>query len=200
MPGLSYFIDEDDLHVLIDRLNADTEIAFIVPDGPLGPENRGHRLLWRLGSDMGHRQRWRAVQTVDGLRDGRHSLWHVPAGPLPLLKPGREGPLVRPPDPPIPDPWAGWTEERSGAEPEAPYFGPGCHATISLQLWTRHRPYTQAERAALTAPISWWTEGHDFLAASDLGWTGSYFRPAPSQTRRWWNRMKAWVGRSRSAT
>jgi hypothetical protein len=106
MPALSFFVDENDLSILLDRLNADAQIAFIVPQGPLGPREPGPALLWRVGAGVGHRQRWRAVQTVDGLRDGRQCLWHVPAGPLPLLKAGREGPLVRT-DPPVPDPWAG---------------------------------------------------------------------------------------------
>ena len=39
MPSLSFFVDEHDLCFLLDRLNADPEIAFIVPDDPLGPES-----------------------------------------------------------------------------------------------------------------------------------------------------------------
>ena len=31
--GVSFFIDEQDVSLLLDRLNADPEIAFIVPDG-----------------------------------------------------------------------------------------------------------------------------------------------------------------------
>jgi hypothetical protein len=38
MPSLSFFIDERDIELLVDRLNADPEIAFIVPEGL--PENR----------------------------------------------------------------------------------------------------------------------------------------------------------------
>src|ERR1700746_615520 len=39
MPSLSFFVDEHDLCLLLGRLNADPEIALIVPDDPLGPES-----------------------------------------------------------------------------------------------------------------------------------------------------------------
>src|SRR5215468_2504412 len=39
--SLSFFADEQDARSLLDRLNADPEIAFIVPDGPrFPPPNR----------------------------------------------------------------------------------------------------------------------------------------------------------------
>jgi len=40
MPSLSFFIDEHDLRLLLDRLNADPEIAFIVPEVVHESENR----------------------------------------------------------------------------------------------------------------------------------------------------------------
>jgi hypothetical protein len=39
------------------------------------------------------------------------------------------------------------------------------------------------------------TRDHEFLAASDVEWTGGHFRTAPGQTTRWWNRLKAWMRR-----
>jgi hypothetical protein len=193
MPALSFFVDEHDIHMLIKRLNADPEIAYIVPDGRLGAERNG--VLWSLGLHTRPRQRWRAVQAVEGLADGCHFLWHVPAGPLPLFKARRVAPLARPPDPPVPDPFAGWLEEQPGPDPKAPYFGPGCHPVMWIDLWTRHRPYTEAELGTLPVTVSWWTHGHDVLPASTLSWTGGHFRPAPAQTQRWWNRMRTWLGR-----
>jgi hypothetical protein len=99
MPSLSFFVDEHDLCLLLDRLNADPEIAFIVPDDPLGPESKKpdqtprhspvfhvHRVRdGDLEVEMGRspRQRWKAVRVVDTLNDGEHSLWHVPAGRCP---------------------------------------------------------------------------------------------------------------------
>ena len=208
MPSLSFFVDEHDLHLLLDRLNADPEIAFIVPDDPGAPGNskqdhpssslrpafhflvRGPEV--QMQEVPRHFQRWKAVRAVDALEDGQHSLWHVPAGPLPLIKIdagprpliGPEGPQ----DPPIPDPWTGWTGP--------PGFGPGCHPWIRLELWTRHRPYTQQERAALPELNAFWLNQDNMLVVSGFEWTGSHFRSAPPQTQRWWNRMKGWVDRT----
>jgi hypothetical protein len=208
MPSLSFFIDEHDLHLLLDRLNADPDIAFIVPDDTGGPKDgkQDHRSsAWRptfrvlvqdreptLQMNSPHFQRWKAVRAVDALKDGHHSLWHVPAGPLPLIRMDAEPrPLIGPEGPqypPIPDPWTGW------AGP--PGFGSGCHPWIRLELWTRHRPYTQEERTTLPELNAFWLNQDDKLVVSGFEWTGSHFRPAPLQTRRWWNRMKGWVDRA----
>jgi hypothetical protein len=182
MPEISFFLDEHDTRLLLDRLNADQEIAFIVPDGPT-PVAHGIARIIAPTSHVGA-QRWRAVRAVEALEDGDHSLWHVPAGPLPLI-PVPSGGVVGRPYPPIPDPWAGWTAP--------PGFGPGCHPWIRLEVWTRHRSYTQQERAALRELISFWMEEHDQLVVSGFQWTGGHFSPAPPQTQQWWNRMRRWV-------
>src|ERR1700741_2306288 len=99
MPSLSFFVDQQDLRLLLDRLNGDPEIAFVVADHPLedGEQSRpsnswkpAFRVLMggsepELRAAPLHLQRWRAVRAVDALKDGHHSLWHVPAGPLPLI-------------------------------------------------------------------------------------------------------------------
>jgi hypothetical protein len=203
MPAISFFADGRDANILVDRLNADPEIAFIVPDGPLDPEEAyANRLRASVGDrteatfygpfgivDDGYRQRWKAVRTVEGLKDGNHGLWHIPAGPLPLLA---EGGSARG----IPDPWAGWTEQWPGADPTTPYFGPGHAAHIRLELWTRHRPYSDEENASLPMRISYWDREQDIFVASDFQWIGGHYSPPPPQTRRWWDRLKAWFGRS----
>ena len=208
MPSLSFFLDENDLHLLLGRLNADPEIAFIVPDRPARPRNGkpdpppgswqpAFRISLQgvspeLQGVPAAIERWKAVRAVDTLVDGHHSLWHVPAGPLPLVDtdPGPR-PLIGPAGPqypPIPDPWTGWTGP--------PSFGSGCHPWSRFELWTRHRPYTPEERATLHELISFWLDHDDLLAVSGFQWTGSYFRPAPPQTQKWWNRMKGWVDRT----
>lgn len=209
MPSLSFFIDDRDLRLLLDRLNSDPEIAFVVPDRPMDAAvakqgqpcsslpptfriNMVQGMEPKLQFEQAQLQQWKAVRTVDSMADGHHSLWHVPAGPLPLIKRdagpmpliGPEGPAY----PPIPDPWAGWTGP--------PGFGPGCHPWIRLELWTRHHPYTQQERAVLRELNAFWLNQDDLLVVSDFEWTGSHFRPAPPQTQRWWNRMKRWVDRT----
>lgn len=203
MPSLSFFVDEQDICLLLDRLNADPEIAFIVPDGL--PENKqteprlGPAFFvddGKLKGEVESPRLWKAVRTADALTDGLHSLWHVPAGPLPLIEVKKDpmplmpliGPSSPPLYPPIPDPWSGWI----GTD----QFGPGCLPWIRLEVWTRHRPYTQLERATLHARIAFWLDEDDLLVVSDFQWTGSHFRPAPPQTQRWWNRMKGWIDRN----
>jgi hypothetical protein len=201
MPSLSFFIDELDSSLLLERLNADPEIAFIIPDGWARPQSgnadqstNSPRPAFDVCVGVGEvnlelerpeDSRWKAVQIVDALSDGLNSLWHIPAGPLPLIK--MDSALVPLPlqYPPIPDPWAGWTGP--------PGFGTGCHSWIRLALWTRHRPYTEQERASLRELNAFWLDKEDMLVVSDFQWTGNHFRPAPPQTHRWWNRMKRWV-------
>jgi len=201
--GFSFFADKKDAPVLIDWLNADPDLAVIVADGPRAPKITPELLLKLLleklrpdgdgkgvtimgRPDTGHRQRWRAVRGTKSLQDGEHILWYVPAGPLPLLRTDPNAP-----DATIPDPWAGWTEERPGADADMPYFGPSHRAVIRLSLWTRHRPYTPDELATLDETISYWTEGHDVLVASDFQWGGG-----SDATRQWWSRLEAWLSRA----
>jgi hypothetical protein len=211
MPALSFFADGRDLNLLLDRLNADPEIAFIIPDGPLDPEVAlSNRLQAAMEGrteavfylpynipDDGYRQRWKAVRTVDHLNDGNHSLWHVPAGALPLLTyDGRERT--------IPDPWAGWTEQSPAADRTTPYFGPAHSAEIRLTLWTRYRRYSEEEKDSLPVLNASWDD-EDVLVRSDVQWVGSRYasfeslcsngRP-PAATKRWWNRLRAWFARS----
>jgi hypothetical protein len=201
---MSFFADENDRSLIVERLNADPEIAFIVPDGPLSPEEAvANRYAISPDTrfdpfglrDDGYRQEWKAVKTVHHLPDGRHSLWHLPAGPLPMLPDYTKTgvPIGGPPDPAVPDPWGGWTEQ--GPACGRPNFGPGCHAEISLELWTRHRPYSDFERARLRCIDARWAES-DLLAASGFGWTGGYFSPAPAATDRWWKQSRAWIDRT----
>lgn len=204
MPSLSFFIDEHDSSLLRDRLNADHEIAFIVPDGwaraqsgnAHPPTNSPHP-AFQVGVGGGEvnqemerseNSRWKAVDAVDALSDGLNSLWHIPAGPLPMIKTDSALVPLAPQYPPIPDPWAGWTGPAG--------FGPGCHPWIRLELRTRHRPYTEQELATLHERNAFWLGKDDMLAVSGFQWTGSHFRPAPPQTHRWWNRMKRWVDRN----
>lgn len=102
------------------------------------------------------------------------------------------GPLVRPLDPPILDPWKGWTAS-GGMLDTQPYFGPGCHAQIRLELFTRYAPYTDAERNSLPVLVSYWAQGRQFLASSCFQWTGGHFGAAPPETTRWWRRLKTWI-------
>jgi hypothetical protein len=198
MPSLPFFADARDAKTLVDWLNSDPEIAFLVPDDPPDPQaayvDRVRALLgaateaadlypcFTLG-DACVRQRWKAVRTVVQLRDGKHSLWHVPSGPPPL--PGGIGP-----EPTSPDPWSGWTDHRPGADPNLPNLVPGHPAEIYLELWTRHRPYSRAERASLPALHYYWTKEEELLVVSSFGWVGDQSNPAPSTAWSWWRRLE----------
>lgn len=146
------YVDEEDVALLRERMNADPEIAFIVRDGP---------------------GRWKAVWQIDDPH-GKTMLWHVPGGPLPLLHRQGEDTFIE-------DPFAGWQELRPGFDNSMPYFGVGWPATICMSIW---------------AP-GWRNLPKDFLMMSDFGWYGRLSsQPPPESTRRWWNRLKAWVKRN----
>jgi hypothetical protein len=201
MPSLSFFADERDAIPLLKWLNDDPEIAFIVPDGPADPrEAYVSGVRRQLGatteaaalypsfllSDTFSQQRWKAVRTVARLRDGKHCLWHVPSGPLPLPLDCRMGQAVA-------DAWSGWVESRPASDPTMPHFVPGHPAEIYLELWTRHRSYSAAERASLPMLVSYWTGEQDILVLSTFGWVGDYCGPAPQTAWNWWQGLEAWM-------
>jgi hypothetical protein len=195
--ALSFFADEKDAGILLRRLNADPEIAFIVHDGPLMPspqvnmpalpdagEGRARYYLTIAACPMGEVgfwQRWRVVRPVNELKDGEHILWHIAAGPLATY------PASLHEMQPIPDPWGGWTSEHPACQP-----GVMPPATIRLSLLTRHAMYTPQERASQQELVSWWLDG-DLLAASDFQWTGASLQPdGAEKTGHWMASLQAW--------
>jgi hypothetical protein len=111
MPWIPLYADEEDFRVVLDHLNQDEDVAFVLSDGL---------------------RCWRATHTIpqlDGIR--RICLWHVPSGDLPLLHPHPSKTVDS-----IQDPWSGWTELRTGADSTCPYFGAG-HPGV---IWLNHRP------------------------------------------------------------
>jgi hypothetical protein len=195
---LSFFADEQDAHILLDRLNADPEIAFIVPNGarlpppreliptlpPIGDRRRAVMVASMDSCSLeGYWQRWRAVRPVDRLNDGEHILWHISAGPL-VRDIGRD---LRP----IADPWVGWMSERPVCAPDLMSA-----ATIRLTLETRHAAYTAEERASRRAVNAFWIKG-DRLVASDFQWSGASLQPGGSlQTARWVAGLEDWFSRN----
>lgn len=150
MPWLPMYLTDPDATVLIDILVQDPEIAFLVSDGP---------------------KRWRAVKDVVASEIDKVALWHVPSGPLPLLASAFEDP-----DQHVQDPWLGWTEERTGADPDRPYFGAGHPGIIWLNLCTS--PKDQGSCCGL----------------SSFSWIGNHYRiigsPAMPSTEAWWKSLR----------
>lgn len=168
MPFLSFFADEQDAEILLNWLNAEHEIAFIVQDQ----------------TQTGWQRKWKAVHTIDWFTAEKYSLWHVPTGLLPLNAGGSQT---------ISDPWEGWIEQRPGADSRTSYFGSGHPAEIRLELWLRHKPYTNTERATLRNRVSWYIGDTDLLPISGFEWIGDRNGKAPTQTWQWWRQLTTWV-------
>lgn len=153
MPWIPLYLYENDSSALVDWLNNEQEIAFIV----------------RVG-ESGRHHSWKAVGRVESLPDGKHLLWHVSGGPLPL--PAADW---RDPGDIIADPWAGWTERRAGAEPGVPWLGnPANVFSLDLHAGTPGK-----------------------VGMSAFGWIGQRYRSlgnaALPSTERWWRRLRTWV-------
>jgi hypothetical protein len=199
--SLSFFADEQDVRILLDRLNADPEIAFIMPDGPRfpppdrpmpasPPSGDRPRTTYVLSVSFcdsdDYWQRWRAARPVAGIDDGKHILWHISAGPL-VNSDGFLRNELRP----ILDPWSGWSSERPLCQPNVMP-----HATIRLDLQTRTAAYTSEERATLRRLISYWLDG-DRLVASDFQWSAASLEPGGGfKTVKWVTGLEDWFSRN----
>lgn len=163
MPSIPFYCAPSDLPALLDLFGDD--IAFIIADGD---------------------RRWRAVSVAGSGHlpcDGtRTALWHVPSGPLPLM--GAE--IIKPnglpdvePTRDILDPWSGWTEARTGANPSVPYFGAGHGGVFWLDLaMTGREPGSQCGQ-------------------SSLGWIGKrYPDGAPQVTVDRWARLRRQIAKA----
>ena len=170
MPWLPLYATPADLDMVIQWLNEDDEIAFVMPDGP---------------------ERWIARKAISCIDRARYCLWHVPSGPLPLL--GDGGAVIRevrgwlatrmgipmPSRSPrrhvddwIADPWKGWRGS-IGANPTQPYFG--SHPGI---IWFN---------AAIQAE-------EQVVPMSGFEWIGNRYKPlgrgATRATEEWWRRLR----------
>lgn len=154
MPWLPMYLTDDDVPQLVSLLGDD--VAFILTDGP---------------------GRWRAVREPGTPLTERTCIWHIASGPLPLLRADRDLP-----DGEVRDPWLGWVEEQTGADPNTPYFGSGHPGVVWLNLRLSGREPASA------------------CGMSSLEWIGDHYailgRSAPEPTRKWWNRVRRKVGKA----
>ena len=157
MPWLPFYASDADLDTVRGHVNAADDLAYLVACGP---------------------GQWKAVGSLASVECGRYGLWHVPSGPLPLLKPGDGTPGE------ITNPFAGWSELRPGAHPSTPYFGVGHPGVFWLNL-----------RAGGISPHS-----TPLVGLSSFEWIGNHYRPIGSAaspgTEASWKMLRRWVAKS----
>lgn len=152
MPWIPLYLFDSDFDILLKIFNEDSEIAFIVSTGE---------------------RQWKAMQSLPSFTEKCYNLWHVPSGPLPLPGENAFDPVGE-----VVDPWHGWTERRSLADPATPWFGPGAVGVITLEI-ARGDEKT--------------------VGMSCFGWIGNHWAvigiSADKATERWWKRLRATIKR-----
>ena len=149
LPWLPLYLAYDDLTLISNWLSADEDIALITSTGP---------------------SEWKAVSNFDITVTGKYCLYHKRSGGLPLLpKTGNSAPEI------IQNPSDGWREQRSGANPNLPYFGAG------------------------TPSVFWFNvrmEENGVIGLSSFEWIGNHYsiigNSAPELAKKWWNKLKRW--------
>lgn len=155
MGWIPLYATAEDLDAVRQWLNAEPEIVWLVADGP---------------------ERWIARPSVEVLTQPLTTLWHVPAGPLPLELTNGKLPVTF-----VDDPWRGWRERHAAANPSTPYFG----VFFTGAIWFHVQP--------------WSTRIDGALGLSSFEWIGNHYRvlghAAHPRTERWWQRMRRWVAK-----
>jgi len=108
MAWIPIYLNKSDEKELLNLLNQEDEIAFLISNG----ENR-----------------WKAVRSLDDFPNSRIVLWHIPSGKLPLLNSDDQEEWIN-------EPFLGWTEKRTGNDVSNPYFGAGWPGVIHLNIRT----------------------------------------------------------------
>ena len=155
MPWLPMYLTSDDVPLLVDLLSKDAEIAFLISDGP---------------------KRWRAVKEASGSLAGCFALWHIPSGPLPLLGATENNSTEL-----VENPWAGWREKLSGADPKTPFFGAGHPGVI---WWNLHPAGSDANSVCGLSSFEWIGNRYQVLGFG-----------AKPETERWWKSLRRRVQR-----
>jgi hypothetical protein len=155
MPWLPIYAAEKDYSEILEHLNQSNEIAFIVSIGA---------------------GKWVAVDSIKEFNPGRHCIWHVPSGPLPLFK-GVDEKSEQ-----IINPFDGWKEIKAGANSSTPYFGAGHPGVIWLNV-----------RSHQTDKLS----GIITIGLSSFEWIGNHYKaigsPANPETEKFWKSLGRWV-------
>lgn len=183
--GIKFYATRDDLLPLLNRLNEDSEIAFLMPDGDT---------------------RWKAVQQISTFREGKHYLWHLPSGPLYYERPPHLPSQLREMYKSIPDPWTGWDDqllpERYQETLNPIYMGAYWKGWIQVPSRTKEDVLVKPN-LPITPSILIFTIQHGTYSVDealpfehDIFWRANYFRligsPAHPETEKWWARFKRW--------
>lgn len=159
MPEMILYITRSDSGVLLDWLNDEEPIAWIIKSGQSGLDYR-----------------WRAVDRLEALAPGEYCLWHKATGPLNI--PSGDPEVA---DALVGDPYSGWSQRLDSADAETPWFGsnlPGPYAfrfrpsgraaTDSIGRsgfsWLADR-YRPIGLPAVPAARSWWRRLGRFVKA-----------------------------------
>lgn len=137
MAWLPMYLLREDITSLNNWLNEEDEIAFIVAVDKKKWKAVKNR---NIENDLGSQTMGFFNQKIPNYVE--YCLWHISSGSLPLVPPNTDGVSLRLKredwviKEKIVDPWKGWTEIRSGANPNLPYFEshPGIlHLRINVQ-------------------------------------------------------------------
>ena len=154
MPWLPMYLNSKDKTLLIDWLDNEDDIAEIISNG---------------------KKCWIATNRIDFTLSKRYCLWHNKSGHLPLLKSGKNIFGKEKSDGIIKNPYDGWEEQRTGANPTFPYFGSGHTGIFWLNL----------------------NEKKETLSLDSFEWIGNHYSilgdKAPEVTMKWWQRLRRFV-------
>ena len=167
MAWLPLYADANDIALVVEILNADPDIAFIIKDS--APDEKPLR--------------WKAVREwPDAITTSINiAFWHTPSGKLPLFDRNAENPEF------IENPWSGWQEKTNEPFPGAPnwrdysmpYFGSGWLSAFS---WSIRLPL---EDGVIRMSSFEWI-GNYF---SILG------RKAHPEGMKWWRRLRSKIAK-----
>jgi hypothetical protein len=170
MPSIQMYLDGADVDFLNDWLNQEEEIAFLTSNG---------RKHWIAKKEHSISDDLRNILEKFGYFGFPfdYELWHVPSGPLPLIKPNNGVVSLRMKEEDwkykdfISNPWLGWKEETEGSNPRIPYFE--SHPGV-LQV--------------TITPTQQWG-----ISTSYFGWIGNHYsiigNKANPLTEKFWKRL-----------
>lgn len=174
MAWLPLYLLEKDIEFLNDWLDQEEEIAFLISQGHKHWKAEKQRDILK---DIGQQKIYEEGQAFSVFYRAEYALWHTPSGSLPMLTRNSANKLRFKKedwsDPVIKDPWIGWEEEITGANPIVPYFGAGHPGIIHLDI-TLHEK--------------------EEIPISNFSWIGNHYKiigsTADKSTEKFWSKLR----------